>query len=45
MKPRKQTSLTAMGRVTRTRTRLTKTGKNITSKGVKAIKKVIGNNK
>ena len=45
MKPRKRTSLTAMGRVTRTRTRLTKTGKNITSKGVKAIKKVMGNNK
>ena len=45
MKPRKQSSLTAMGRVTRTRTRLTKTGKNITSKGVKAIKKVIGNTK
>ena len=45
MKPRKRTSLTAMGRVTRTRTRLTKTGKNITSKGVNAIKKVMGNNK
>lgn len=45
MKPRKQSSLTAMGRVTRTRTRLTKTGKNITSKSVKAIKKVMGNNK
>ncbi len=45
MKPRKRTTLTAMGRVTRTRTRLTKTGKNITSKGVKAIKKVMGNNK
>ena len=45
MKPRKRTTLTAMGRVTRTRTRLTKTGKNITSKGVNAIKKVIGNDK
>ena len=45
MKPRKQSSLTAMGRVTRTRTRLTKTSKNITSKGVNALKKVIGTKK
>lgn len=45
MKPRRKTTLTALGRVTRTRTRLKNTGTKIRTTGVKVIKGIIQKNR